>query len=142
MSQTKKEKQQVPWNKGLEMNEDFCLSISKSLLKKWEDQEYVKKQHEKTHYADPVYREKLSKSQLKNSLKISQRQTGQNNSFFGKHHSEESKRLKSEKNKGYFWWTDGQTNIKSKVCPSGFYRGRSNKPRDRSGRFTFESQES
>lgn len=30
----------------------------------------------------------------------------------------------SEKCKGYFWWTDGQTEVKSKVCPSGFQRGR------------------
>jgi hypothetical protein len=58
---------------------------------------------------------------------ISERQTGSTNSFYGKHHTEESKRIKSEQNKGYYWWTDGQIEIKSKICPSGFIRGR--KPR-------------
>jgi hypothetical protein len=55
---------------------------------------------------------------------ISNRQSGKNNSFYGRKHSEESKKIKSEKNKGYFWWTDGHTNIKSKTCPSGYRRGR------------------
>jgi NUMOD3 motif len=55
---------------------------------------------------------------------ISKRQSGISNSFYGKHHSVESKRIKSQKNKGYYWWTDGQTEIKSKVCPPEFVRGR------------------
>ena len=55
---------------------------------------------------------------------ISERQTGSGNSFYGKHHSEEAKRIKSEKNKGIVWWTDGQIEIKSRICPSGFTRGR------------------
>lgn len=67
---------------------------------------------------------------------IKKRQTGSGNSFYGKHHSEEAKRIKSEKNKGYYWWTDGQTNIKAKVCPSGFKRGKSNVKKDSLGRFT------
>lgn len=66
---------------------------------------------------------------------ISERQRGQNNSFYGKRHSEEAKRIKSEKNKGYYWWTDGQTNIKSKICPSGFRRGKCNINKDSKGRF-------
>jgi hypothetical protein len=68
--------------------------------------------------------------------KISERQKGKNNSFYGKHHSEESKRIKSEKNKGYYWWTNGHINVKTKICPSGFYRGKSNIKKNESGQFT------
>lgn len=66
---------------------------------------------------------------------IQERQTGSLNSFYGKHHTDEAKRIKSEKNKGYYWWTNGQANIKSKTCPSGFYRGKSNIKRNSLGMF-------
>jgi hypothetical protein len=66
---------------------------------------------------------------------ISTRQSGKQNSFYGKRHSDEARRLKSEKNKGYFWWTVGQDDVKSKVCPSGFRRGKSAINKDSRGRF-------
>jgi len=55
---------------------------------------------------------------------ISKRQRGSSNSFYGKHHTDEAKRIKSEKNKGFMWWTNGPTEVKSKMCPLGFTRGR------------------
>ena len=92
----------------------------------------------KKHSDDTKRKMSINNASKREEMKqlISQRQKGNKNSFFGKHHTEESKKIKSEKNKGYFWWTNGQTNIKSKVCPLGFYRGKSNVKKDLQGRFT------
>lgn len=59
---------------------------------------------------------------------ISERQKGSNNSFYGKHHSEEARRIKSEKNKGQLWWNNGQVRVKSRTCPLGFKRGKALRP--------------
>jgi len=56
---------------------------------------------------------------------ISERQAGTKNSFYGKTHTQISNESRSNKCKGYYWWTDGHTEIKSRICPSGFVRGRS-----------------
>jgi len=55
---------------------------------------------------------------------IAMRQTGVHNSFYGKKHTEESKRIRSQKCKGYYWWTNGHVNAKAKTCPLGFWKGR------------------
>ena len=57
--------------------------------------------------------------------RIAERQLGSNNSFYGKKHTEESKKIRSEKCKGYYWWTNGLIDVKSKKCPQGFWRGKS-----------------
>lgn len=42
----------------------------------------------------------------------------------GFHHSEEVRKKMSEALKTLYWWTNGKTNVRSKVCPEGFIRGR------------------
>lgn len=58
---------------------------------------------------------------------ISERQMGHNNSFFGKSHTEESNAKRREKCSGLLWWTDGHTEVKTRICPAGFTRGRKSK---------------
>ena len=50
--------------------------------------------------------------------------TGGNNSFYGKHHSEESKKKMSEANKGKHWFNNGKENKFCSECPEGFVLGR------------------
>ena len=108
------------WNNGIPWPTTIREKISQALQGE-NHPNYGKKHKEST-------KQKMS---LNNASKrpemkkmISERQQGSNNSFYGKKHSEHSKRLKSEKNKGYYWWTDNVTEVKSKICPPGFTRGR------------------
>ena len=50
--------------------------------------------------------------------------TGVKNPFFGKHHSDEAKRKNREAHLGKHWYSDGKTNILTRVCPYGFHKGR------------------
>ena len=50
--------------------------------------------------------------------------TGEKNPFYGKHHSEESKKKMSEARKNTHWYNNGKINIKTKECPEGFVPGR------------------
>lgn len=45
---------------------------------------------------------------------------GENNSFYGKHHTEEAKKRISEKSKGKHWYNNGQINMFCYECPYGF----------------------
>ena len=53
---------------------------------------------------------------------------GENNPFYGKKHSEESKKRIGEKSKGrvkgMHWFNNGKINIRAKECPPGFVPGR------------------
>ena len=60
---------------------------------------------------------------------LSEISTGEKNAFYGKRHSEETKKHLQEIDRSYlkemFWWTNGTTIIRSKVCPGDdFVRGR------------------
>lgn len=135
MSETRKQKNIEPWNKGIKCSPEFCEKISEIIKEKWNDPEYRKKQESKIHYNDLDYKKRISESQLKIKDQISQRQTGTKNSFYGKKHTEESNQNRREKLKDYYWWTDGQTNVRSKICPPGFRRGKCNINKDSKGRF-------
>lgn len=49
---------------------------------------------------------------------------GAANPFFGKHHSDETKRKMAE----YHWWNNGVESVFAKTCPSGFHKGRTSHP--------------
>lgn len=75
------------------------------------------------------YRQKLSKSLKGKKSYTPSPETRRkiSESHKGKTHTEETKRLLSElakQRKGFYWWTNGTDNVKAKVCPTGFHRGR------------------
>lgn len=49
---------------------------------------------------------------------------GEANPFFGKHHSDKTKRKIAAAKSGKFWWTNGEKCVLSESCPDGFVRGR------------------
>jgi hypothetical protein len=55
--------------------------------------------------------------------------TGENNGFFGKTHSQETKQYLSKmssmnsKTKGKFWWTNGIISVLDYICPEGWEKG-------------------
>ena len=69
-------------------------------------------------------RPKSEETKKKMSEAKKDRYTGENNSFYGKHHSEESKRRNAEAHKGMRWYNNGKINTMSKECPAGFIPGR------------------
>lgn len=89
-----------------------------------------------------MQREKYKDSYIEGSRKASETlkrryrsgelsNAGERNGFFGKKHSDETKRKMSEhrrgENNGSFgthWFTNGKINVKAKECPEGFHRGR------------------
>lgn len=58
---------------------------------------------------------------------MSEIQKGEKNHFYGKHHSDETKKIVSEKAKNRFWITNGIESItidKQKEIPNGWWKGR------------------
>jgi group I intron endonuclease len=58
-------------------------------------------------------------------------QSGMNNAMFGRHHTQEARKIISESHRGNgngqygtHWFTDGTVNVKGRICPEGFYPGR------------------
>lgn len=124
MSNTRKERKIVPWNKGIPHSEQTKRKISSKVsgsnhsnYGKLHSPETKKKMSEKSY----------SKT-IEGRSRISERQKGSNNSFYGKHHSEESRQKKSIANKGQLWWNNGQVRVKSRTCPPGFKRGKALRP--------------
>ncbi len=76
----------------------------------------------------------LDENKLNNSLNnlvyltrlehIKLHKKGNKNKFYGKHHTEETKRKISETLTGQFWFNDGVKNYRCKECPPGCVKGR------------------
>ncbi len=76
----------------------------------------------------------LDENKLNNSLNnlvyltrlehIKLHKKGNKNKFYGKHHTEETKRKISETLTGQFWFNDGSRSYRCKECPPGCVKGR------------------
>lgn len=73
-------------------------------------------EHNSLHKPSAEAKKKMSKVRKGKYL-------GENNSFYGKHHSEESKKKMSEANKGKHWFNNGKENKFCFECPDGFVPG-------------------
>ena len=63
-------------------------------------------------------------SKKKNREAHKGRYLGKDNPFYGKTHSEETRKKISEGNKGMRWFNNGEKCVRAKECPSGFIPGR------------------
>jgi hypothetical protein len=77
----------------------------------------TKSEHKKLHHKDPDFRNKISKT-MKSQCK------GEGNPFYGKHHSEETRKLQSFESHRRHWYNNGEKETFSIECPNGFVPGR------------------
>ena len=80
---------------------------------------------------NPFYGKKHSEESKR---RISEARKGENNPFYGRKHSEESKKKNAEAHKGNtntkgtHWYNNGKINTMAKECPPGFTPGKIKKP--------------
>lgn len=111
-----------PGNKGKPHSKETLKKISESL--KGENHPNYGNELPKDHRRKISESNKITWSDVDKRSKLSSKRKGKDNPFYGKKHTDESNNSRREKLKNCFWWTDGQTEVKSTVCPSGFRRGR------------------
>ena len=65
-------------------------------------------------------------TETRKKLRESQKgkQAGEKNPMYGKHHTDEARRKMSEAHKGKRWFNNCKINIRAKECPPGFVPGR------------------
>ena len=76
------------------------------------------------HYIYRKGKPKSGEAKKKMSEAKKDRYTGENNSFYGKHHSEETKKKMRKAQTGKHWYNNGEKEVFSKECPEGFVPGR------------------
>ena len=106
---SKAHKGKITWNKGKKLSEEHKRNLSESLKgntnvrgKHWKLSEETKRK-----LSEALKGRIFSEEHKKNlSLAFKGKMSGKNNPFYGRHHSEETKRKSSEGRKGEkgFWW--------------------------------------
>lgn len=79
----------------------------------------TRKEHNKVHEKYVISRSTSSEALYKNSI----HNTGELNGFYGKHHSNETKKMISESHKGKHYYNNGVIEVLRYECPEGFVPG-------------------
>ena len=77
----------------------------------------TKSEHKSLHHKDQNFRNKISKT-------MTGKRKGELNPFYGKHHSEETKKLQSFESHQRHWYNNGEIETFQHECPEGFVPGR------------------
>ena len=77
----------------------------------------TKSEHRTLHNKDTKYRNKISET---NKIKLK----GENNGFYGKHHSQETLDKIADFNRNRHWFNNGTQEVFEYECPEGFISGR------------------
>ena len=117
MSDAKKGK--IPWNKGK------TGIFSKETIEKMKEHAKLRCGEKGSFYGKVHSEETKKKISLANKGK-----TAWNKGKHGFVMSEETKKKLSESGKGIYWWNNGIIQVKSKICPEGFVRGKVKKTVD------------
>ena len=92
----------------------------------WERNEHKEKMSEmKKGELNPFYGKHHSEEAL-DKIRATKEKNGtlHKGTFDGRHHSDKTKKIMSEKKKGKHWYTNGIENVMCFECPEGFIRGR------------------
>lgn len=103
--------------------------MNKNRIWSEESKEKISKLHSGKKVSDET-REKIRKATIGHVVsaetrrKISENPNCHLAAFTGHKHSDASKEKISKSSKGIRWWTNGISNIRSRECPEGYYKGR------------------
>lgn len=109
--------------------EQHVAEMNKNRIWSKESKEKISKLHSGKKVSDET-REKIRKATIGHVVsaetrrKISENPNCHTAAFTGHKHSDASKEKISKSGKGLRWWTNGISNIRSRECPEGYYKGR------------------
>ena len=120
-------KGKVAWNKGLKYDENLKQKMRGRVA--WNKgkhlSEETKKKLSESHKGNKIWLGKTHSEETKNKISLANKgKMAWNKGKYGFVMLEETKKKLSESCKGIYWWNNGIIQVKSKICPEGFVRGK------------------